>query len=56
MSGDHIDLWKNTTLTPSIQSTLRFTLGIGRIPNPFGAGNWYSDLGKSNQIKFWEIK
>ena len=35
-SGDHIDLWKKSTLTPSVQSTLRFRLGIGRIPNLLG--------------------
>lgn len=55
-SGDHIDLWNKKTLTPSLQSTLRFRLGIGRIPNLFGSGNWYSNLDKSKNILFWEIK
>jgi len=55
-SGDHIDMWRNDTLTPSMQSTLRFRLGVARIPNLFGSGNWYSDLGKAKNIQFWEVK
>jgi hypothetical protein len=55
-TGDHIDLWNKSTLTPSLQSTFRFRLGINQLPNAFGAGNWYSDLGKAKAIKFWEIK
>ena len=55
-TGDHIDLWNKSTLTPSLESTLRFRLGIGRMPNIFGPGNWYSDLGKAKSILFWEIK
>ncbi|MFH1119814.1 MAG: T6SS effector amidase Tae4 family protein [Bacteroidota bacterium] len=60
-SGDHIDLWKKDTLTPSLQSLLRFRLGIDRMPNfnPFSRGednlNWYSDLSKASEIWFWEI-
>ena len=56
LSGDHVDLWNRSTLTPSIQSTLRFRFGIGRIPNLFGPGNWYSNLDKAKSIQFWEIK
>jgi hypothetical protein len=60
-SGGHIDLWNKTTLTPSVESFLRFRAGINRVPNPLAflrgrEGNWYSDLGKSKQILFWEIK
>lgn len=60
-SGDHIDLWNRDKLTPSLQTFLRFTLGIVRIPNlnPFTRSednpNWYSDLGKSSQIWFWAV-
>ncbi len=55
-SGDHIDLWNVSSLTPSIQSTLRFRLGVPRLPNLFGSGNWYSNLGQSKRIQLWEIK
>jgi len=55
-SGDHIDLWNKSALTPSIESTLRFRLGISRMPNLLGSGNWYSDLDKSKSVLFWEIK
>lgn len=34
-SGDHIDLWNKTTLSPSIESFFSFRLGIERIRNPF---------------------
>jgi hypothetical protein len=52
-SGGHIDLWNGSKLTsPSIQGRvntfMRFTLGI--------SSAWYSDLGKSKTILFWEIK
>ncbi|MDR5809402.1 type VI secretion system amidase effector protein Tae4 [Caballeronia sp. LZ019] len=52
-SGGHIDLWNGRKLTsPSfeggINTFMRFTLGI--------SSAWYSDLGKSKQILFWEIK
>jgi hypothetical protein len=62
LSGDHIDLWNKNTLTPSIESFLRFRIGIDRAPNPMSwlpgreEENFYSDLGKSQQILFWEIK
>lgn len=52
-SGGHIDLWNGNRLTsPSIEgginTFMRFTLGI--------PSAWYSDLSKSRQILFWEIK
>jgi hypothetical protein len=52
-SGGHIDLWNGSKLTsPSISGAvdtfMRFTLGI--------SSAWYSDLGRSRQILFWEIK
>lgn len=59
--GDHIDLWNKNTLTPSMESFLRFRLGIDRIRSPWSLfsgheENWYSDLGKSKEILFWEVK
>jgi len=56
LTGDHIDLWNKSTLTPSIESTLRFSLGMSRFPNLLGPGNWFSNLGKSETILFWEIR
>jgi hypothetical protein len=52
-SGGHIDLWNRDTLTASglegrARTFLRFRLGI--------ASAWYSDLGQSKRILFWEIK
>lgn len=52
-TGDHIDLWNRDTLTsPGFEgratSFFRFTLGVSTA--------WYSDLARSNQILFWEIK
>uniref|UniRef100_E1TK14 Type VI secretion system (T6SS), amidase effector protein 4 n=1 Tax=Burkholderia sp. (strain CCGE1003) TaxID=640512 RepID=E1TK14_BURSG len=52
-TGDHIDLWNKDTLTsPGVQGRVttffRFRLGLSTA--------WYSDLGKSKQILFWEIK
>ncbi|WP_175947361.1 T6SS effector amidase Tae4 family protein [Burkholderia pyrrocinia] len=52
-TGDHIDLWNKDTLTSPgiggrVTSFLRFRVGVGAA--------WYSDLGKSKQILFWEIK
>lgn len=54
-SGDHIDLWNASKLTASglmgsMQSFLRFTANIGAI------SGLYSDLGKSTEILFWELK
>jgi hypothetical protein len=60
-SGDHIDLWNRDTLTRSLVSFLRFTIGISRFPNlnPWSRAadneNWFSDLGRSSEIWFWEI-
>jgi hypothetical protein len=52
-TGDHIDLCNMNTLTSPgaqgrITSFFRFRLGM--------ASAWYSDLGRSKQILFWEIK
>jgi len=60
-SGDHIDLWNKNTLTPSVESFMRFRLSVNYVPNPVNrirgtGGNWYSDLSKSTQILFWEVK
>lgn len=54
-TGDHIDLWKRDRLTPSFTTFLRFTLGISHVPNPFGPGNYYSDLENSREVLFWQI-
>lgn len=56
-TGDHIDLWNGSRLTAtgrSFFSTMGRRLGLGS----FGAGtSWgYSDLGRSSEILFWEIK
>lgn len=56
-SGDHIDLWNGSRLTAtgmSFISTIGRRIGISSL----GAGtSWgYSDLGKSSEILFWEIK
>jgi RHS repeat-associated protein len=56
-TGDHIDLWNKDTLTRfGWASFFRFTLGIPEIPNPFGEGNYYSDLSESKAVWFWEVK
>lgn len=52
-TGDHIDLWNKDTLTsPGVQGRVttffRFRLGLSTA--------WYSDLGKSKQILFWDVK
>jgi hypothetical protein len=52
-SGDHIDLWNRDTLTaPGFEgraiSFLRFRMGVTSL--------WYSDLGKSKQILFWDVQ
>jgi hypothetical protein len=52
-SGDHIDLWNKNTLTSPgaagrVTSFFRFRLGL--------SSAWYSDLGKSRQILFWDVK
>uniref|UniRef100_UPI000D39FEC9 type VI secretion system amidase effector protein Tae4 n=1 Tax=unclassified Variovorax TaxID=663243 RepID=UPI000D39FEC9 len=50
-SGDHIDLWDGSSLSPGWGSFYRFTLGF--------RSSWIfdlSDLGESREILFWEIK
>jgi hypothetical protein len=52
-TGDHIDMGNKNTLTSPdigerIDSLLRFRAGLSRA--------WYSDLAKSKQILFWEMK
>jgi hypothetical protein len=57
-TGDHIDLWNRDTLTPSLQSFLRFSLGLQRVPNlnPFSdEENVMSDLRNSAHVVFWPI-
>lgn len=56
-TGDHIDLWNGSRLTAtgmSFISTLGRRIGL----NSVGAGtSWgYSDLGRSSEILFWDIK
>jgi hypothetical protein len=56
-TGDHIDLWNGSRLTAtgmSFFSTMGRRLGLSSL----GAGtSWgYSDLGRSSEILFWEIK
>jgi hypothetical protein len=56
-TGDHIDLWNGSRLTAtgmSFISTMGRRFGLSSI----GAGtSWgYSDLGKSTEILFWEVK
>ena len=53
LDGDHIDLWNGSRLTSSglrgaMTSFARFTLRLNTL--------WYSDLGASSEILFWEIK
>jgi len=52
-TGNHIDLWNGNKLTsPGIKGRvvtfLRFTVGL--------SSAWYSDLARSKQILFWEIR
>jgi Type VI secretion system (T6SS), amidase effector protein 4 len=59
-TGDHIDLWNRDTLTPSIESFLRFRLGIDHLPNPLArlrgaSDNWYSRLDDATEVVLWEI-
>lgn len=62
-TGDHIDLWNSDRLTPSIETFMRFSLGIEQVPypnvfgwRPLGTGNFYSSLSKSKLVKFWSIQ
>lgn len=60
-TGDHVDLWNRDTLTPTLSSFMRFTLGISSFPNlnPFTRRsdnlNLYSDLSGSDEIWFWNV-
>jgi len=54
LSGGHIDLWNGSRLTSNgvlgaIETFARFTLNMR-------TGSGYSDLGKSKEILFWEVK
>lgn len=56
-SGDHIDLWNGSSLTPNAVNYLR-RLGLNSVqwlPSLFSSFN-FSDLGNSTKILFWEIK
>lgn len=56
-TGDHIDLWNKTRLTPNAPNFVR-RLGISSIqwlPGPLAEFN-FSDLGNSTEILFWEVK
>jgi len=56
-SGDHIDLWNGSSLTPNAVNYLR-RLGLNSVqwlPSLLSDFN-YSDLGNSTKILFWEIK
>ncbi len=59
-TGDHIDLWNGDRLTPSSETTLRFTFGISKVWNPLsvigvGPENLYSNLADAKQILFWGV-
>lgn len=56
-SGDHIDLWNKTKLTPNPANWVR-RFGFNSVqwlPGPLAAYN-FSDLAGSTQILFWEVK
>jgi len=56
-TGDHIDLWDGSGLTPNPANRLR-RFGISSIqwlPEALSQYN-FSDLGRSTKILFWEIK
>lgn len=57
-SGDHIDLWNGSRLTASGLVGTLVTAGRYLGVSSFLAGSdiGYSDLGKSSQILFWEVK
>lgn len=50
-SGDHIDLWNGSSLSPGWESFYRFTLGF----NSFRFFDLF-DLGEAREILFWEVK
>jgi hypothetical protein len=56
-TGDHIDLWNKTRLTPNAANNAR-RIGVSSLqwlPGPLASLN-FSDLGNSTKILFWEIK
>jgi hypothetical protein len=56
-TGDHIDLWNKSKLTPNAANNVR-RLGVTSIqwlPGPLARFN-FSDLGNSTKILFWEVK
>lgn len=56
-TGDHIDLWNKSRLTPNAANNMR-RLGMSSIqwlPGPFAPFN-FSDLGNSTKILFWDVK
>lgn len=56
-TGDHIDLWNGSKLTPNAANNVR-RLGLNSIqwlPWPLDGFN-FSDLGNSTKILFWEVK
>jgi hypothetical protein len=56
-TGDHIDLWNKSTLTPSFASILRFRVGMSSLVNPLDPSDpYFSNLDDSEVILFWEIR
>jgi len=55
-TGDHIDLWNKSTLTPSWESFARFSIGMSSVRNPFGSEVYMSSLDEAETILFWEIR
>jgi hypothetical protein len=56
-TGDHIDLWNGSRLTPNAANIAR-SLGMDSVqwlPGALADYN-FSDLGKSKAILFWEVK
>jgi hypothetical protein len=56
-TGDHIDLWNGSKLTPNAVNNVR-RLGLNSVqwlPWPLDDLN-FSDLGNSTKILFWEVK
>jgi hypothetical protein len=56
-SGDHIDLWNGSSLTPAPVNHLR-SIGLNSISWLLGPLSRYnfSDLAGSSQILFWEVR
>ena len=55
-SGDHIDLWNGSRLTTGSGGFAGVANNIGRFIFGMNTGPGCSDLGKSMEILFWEIK